>query len=410
MKLLKKLKNKLGDLVDLGGAILQVGTGAVTATAQAAVGDFAAALDTAEETYTETIDTLQDALYVEQHTMEAIQTAIAMIVLQGVWIETLGATVNTLQGQLTNELSKVTDTLKPITDQIKEETDRARGIIDVAGVQTAMRALRDMNQAALIISPAYRNQVEGLYRETRSVSRRVFGDASTIHSGLSLFQMMHYDQARLSGQDPRKSQSEFIGDAIKITEMVSQRSERYARNPEGFWYDLQMEFLNPAQEAAYQETLKQNGLLHTLRTDVDAASGLVNTVQKRYEDYRANVDPFLSSRNLTWLDRTARTFELDYARPLQNLRRLVDEKIPEIDLSLAKTAEDVAALDGRLEDAEIATRSPAKASQAELAAQRERIVSILDHSLVIPREPPQTRFEQQRLRIDTIIAHLGEGK
>jgi hypothetical protein len=312
-----------------------------------------------------------------------------------------------LDGKIGSTVASLRSDLQPLITEVQKEQRRIQGIVDSESVQLAVRSVQDANRIALIVSPAYRNQVEKVYQYTREISRSVFGDAATVQAGLSMFQMLTYDLGSLTGEKVDVSNTKYFSGATDITNHIANNAQQYQRNPAGFWYDLNRLWLNPTQQAILAEREKQNGTLSSLSATLKTTSETLEAVDKRFVQYREVADPLLSDSHLAFLDRMKRNFDLEYAQPFKALSTYVNTRFPVVEEDLASLETGLQSHDRRLQGVEFVVADPSTLPPDKAAKQVARINSILNATLTLPPTSDHDRLEAQGKRIEGILSQIG---
>ena len=298
------------------------------------------------------------------------------------WIDK-GGLAPLLNSEIAKALSPVIGGFNTITARIEKEEKRIKGILDNAALQRSVENIRRFHRVAAIISPEYRTQIANWNDNVRGLSREVFGDVSTLNSGLALVQMAVYDLTDARGDGVDIAQNEYFKKALQVTEEVERHSRRYARNPGEFWYYLNNSVIDGLFSARVYQTTKTDEELGRLTGYLTRTDENVTQVTKRFDEYRAELGPFLTEEKLIELDKIRRDFDKDIRTPLGELTTFFEEEFPEIEEELLAIDLQATATANSLMDAEIATKNPDELSEKGQAKQRDRYNSIFRNIMAL---------------------------
>jgi hypothetical protein len=223
---------------------------------------------------------------------------------------------NRLFKGLSRAYKNVAPTVLALRQRLEAEQQRIKGILDRTGIAVAVRAASRLHRIGLIVSLSYRRRVENMYRATSQVSRRVFGDTIQIQSALNLLRMAIADTTGIVGQEVDIADNLWFSQSIRVLDMVEKNSSNYARRPESFWADFNTLFMRPQYEAQRTEQRRRNGVVNALANTVRLINRTTVGVSSRFNDYRRELDPFLSPDNRRKIDSIIRDFDQRVRLPI----------------------------------------------------------------------------------------------
>lgn len=265
------------------------------------------------------------------------------------------------------------DKVRPVTDRLQAESERVRGVLDNQLLRDTVSTLKDIHAIGLIVSPAYRHKIADFYEETGKLSRKVFGEANTMASGLQLIRLATMDATRANGQSVDLAEQRYFGEALRLSERVERQSNTYARRPGLFWADMDTMFLQPLAQEAAEGAQEQSGRMTAFAAVLQLTADSTVATAARFDTYRLELDPFLSDGKLADLDRIRRDFHLQVEVPLSALAEFVTDRYPPVRRMAIDTAKatnrnslDVLTLEQR-------TALPGNLSPGQRASQANRV-------------------------------------
>lgn len=325
----------------------------------------------------ESQDLVQDI--VKYQAMLAASIALSKILA---WIDA-GGLAPLLNSEIARFLAPAMGAINTVVARVQKEEERIRGIIDQAAVEQAVRNIRRFHTVATIISPRYRAEIASWNDSVRDLSREVFGEVSTLNSGLALVQMAVYDLTDAQGEPVNIAQNKYFDKAFQVTEEVERRSRHYARNPGDFWFYLNNNVIDGLFSERVYITSRMDKRLGDVTEILTRADKKLTRVSDRFDDYREELEPFLSQEKLIEIDKIRRDFNKDIRTPLGNLTTFFEEEFPKIEDELLAIDIQATATANSLKEAEIATTDPARLSESGQARQRDRYQSIFKNIMAL---------------------------
>lgn len=323
------------------------------------------------------------------------------------WVDK-GGLAPLLNSEVAKALAPVVGAFNTIAARVEKEEKRIKGILDNAALQRSVENIRRFHRIASIISPEYRTQIANWNDNVRGLSREVFGDVSTLNSGLALVQMAVYDLTDARGDGVDIAQNDYFKKALQVTDEVERRSRRYARNPGEFWYYLNHNVLDGLFTARVYQTTKAERALGDVTGLLTRTDERVTQVTKRFDEYRAELGPFLTEEKLIEIDAIRRDFNKDIRTPLGELTTFFEEEFPEIEEELLAIDLQATATANSLLDAEIVTTNPDKLTEKGKAKQRDRYNSIFRNIMALG-ETGYTDLNLAMERQDSLYKAMVEG-
>ena len=274
------------------------------------------------------------------------------------------------------------------------------GIIDSARVQAAVTAARRAHRIGMIVSPAYREQVEGVMDSTRELSRSVFGDANTVNSALNLVQMATYDATRLSGEPVDLAESRYFHSVQTVGNLVEVNSRSYSRNPGKFWLQVNEFIVQPLQEDATRAQTDRDRRINTLAATLDLTEEVAEGARDRLRDYTDEMEPFLSDEKLRELDRIRRDWQLSVVEPIHELNEFVEVEFPKSKRSITQNRSRSLRNQLNVNANKRIIADPEDLTESYREAQRLRVTSWLDNLDPEHSEPPLTVEETHQGIVD----------
>lgn len=277
-----------------------------------------------------------------------------------------------------DDLSPLTRAIDSVRDDVETLKARAAGHLDLALLGEAVKTLRRAHAIAMIVSPAYREQIEGLYTATRQLSRSIFGDASTVNSGLMLVQMATYDLSRVSGEPIDLAENRYFASAHQLALDTERRSRTYSRNPGAFWYDLNIRYLRPLEIAAQAKIAERDGRIDALDSGLTSTTGLLAGLDGRFLAYTQHLAPFLTDDKIAQLEDIRRDFKERVRDPLRDLDTFIETEFPIVEVKVAGLANEVGKLGLDVSQVVTVTDDPSRLDDRARIEQRARINAWLD--------------------------------
>ena len=271
--------------------------------------------------------------------------------------------------------------------KFNKELDRAKGLIDVSSIRRTLDDMRALHRVNLIVNPVYRRQVEDWNKSVHDIALDVFGEASTLRSGLVLTQMMVSDISTLAGRPTDLNDAENFSKALEVTTMVQTNARKYSRNPSAFWFDLDNTILKPLFNERGELQQARDAKVSTLSNYLDLVASRSTAIDKRFVEYRNALDPFLSDEQVRELDQMRRDYRSKVLTPLATLQTDFDTIFP-IQEQRIQTVFDAAESNRKdIEEVKPIVAQPNSLTPEKKAAQRERINSIWDEVATPTDEP-----------------------
>ena len=299
-----------------------------------------------------------------------------------------------------------TATVMAAASRFKKERDRINGILEIAEINAAIRTIRIAHVVLRISSENYRSQLERLYGATRQLSRSVFGDATTITSAMSLYSMVVYDITSLLGQPVEVAETKVFNATYKVANQIERNSRTYARNPGAFWAWMTESMVRPVANEAQQERRNQRRVVTLLGRSMTAVEGALTGTNQRFNEYRQELNPFLSTEKLRELDTIRRSWNADVLVPLRQLRTLQDvtfpgwqDRLQAVDATTLEQAKEINAL------TEI-TADSTKLTETAKARQRERLTTWADN-IASAGGTPDERAKEAGDTVKSIFDRIG---
>lgn len=298
------------------------------------------------------------------------------------WIDS-GGLAPLVNNEVARRLAPAMGAINTVVARVQKEEDRIRGILDQAAVEQAVRNIRRLHTVATIISPRYRAEIASWNDSVRDLSREVFGEVSTLNSGLALVQMAVYDLTDARGEGVDIAQNAYFNKAFQVTEEVERRSRYYARNPGEFWFYLNNNVIDGLFSERVSITTRLDKRIGDVTGFLTRTDERVTTISERFDDYREELDPFLSDEKLIELDAIRRDFNKDIRTPLGKLTTFFEEEFPEIEEQLLAIDLQATATANSLREAEIATTDPEQLTESGRSKQRDRYQSIFRNIMAL---------------------------
>lgn len=274
---------------------------------------------------------------------------------------------------LGDELDRFKPTFNTIKDRIETEQKRIEGLLDTSLVRNSLSILRIAHTVGLKTSDQYAKFIEDLYRDTRTLSRQVFGEANQIASALGLLRLSVADLTALKGDRVDVGDQRWFTESLRLTEYVEDNSSKYARRPETFWSDLNIRFIDPILAESRKENEQRWVIVDNIRDGLNTAKIASNALTDRFEKYRNEVDTFLSRDNRQALDAISRDFDRRIRLPLMAVSNVVQNQFPPLKAQVINNRtttnqqqEEIVIVTERTDD-------PEEITEAQAEQNRERI-------------------------------------
>lgn len=298
------------------------------------------------------------------------------------WVDT-GGLNPMINSEVGKALGPYMGAIQKISADVQKEIDRAKGIIDRAGIQKTVQHLRKFHEVAKILSPEYRNQIAKWNNDVRDLSRQVFGDVSTLNSGLALLQMAVYDTTAANGHPVDIAQTRYFQLANDVTEEVQRKSRRYARDPGQFWFDLNYNWIDGLFSERSFAATRSDVILGNLGAAFTRANERVTALDSRVTEYREHLGAFVEDEELIALDVMRRDYKKAVLDPLANLDTFFAATFPVVEEKVAVLDEVVTANRDDIDEIQIIVGDPSQQSAAQNAVQRNRYESIFDNIMAL---------------------------
>lgn len=237
---------------------------------------------------------------------------------------------------ISDQVKRFEPTINTIKDRLEKEQSRISGLLDTSIVRNSLAALRIAHQVGLRTSDQYRKFLDDLYSNTRDLSRQVFGEASQLSSALGLLRLSVADLTALKGERVDVGDQRWFTESQDLLTYVEENSSRYHRSPERFWSDLNIHFIDPILSEARRENDQRWVIVDEIRDGLNVAKIASDAITDRFDEYRTELDHFLSPENRRNLDALARDFDRRIRLPLASVSSVVRHEFPPIKAKVIK--------------------------------------------------------------------------
>ena len=311
------------------------------------------------------------------------------------WVDK-GGLNSLINSKIVQGLEPVWGSLEKVKGTIEKEEERIRGVLNQAGIAESIDTIRKVHNAAAIISPEYRGVVEQWNNGVRDLSREVFGDVSTLNSGLAILQMSVYDVTAARGEPVDIANRRYFELANDVTANVQRRSKQYARDPGKFWFDLNNNWIDGLFYERSRNANRASIALGEVTDLVNKADSRIGEVDKRFSEYRDHLDAFLSDEQLIELDSIRRNFNRDVKKPLGEFSKFMTEEFPKVETEIDTLESVVDRIDEEMEETQVIIGDPEGQDDQERLIKRNRFSSIFDAILEDNNAPTMTLAEALR--------------
>jgi len=344
--------------------------------------------------------------WVKDHLLLVIIIVVIIVIIILLAIFAPGFLMKVLE-TLATILSKVFSWGATVYTKASEWVEKIKGWLHLRTVQQVIKGIKAAHTLLKTISPQYRDLVARWTEDIRELSANIFGDAVTIHNALVLIQMAVYDVTRLQGKPVDLAENEYFRQAVDLTGKIEKRLDIYRRSPGRFWYDVQKEFIEPNYKIALDEHKKGQREVAWAVKGVRSVADMAQDIDKRFREYQRHMEGIIPDRLRDRLFTLERKVDMEVIRPLQDLRRTVDDTFEIVEGDVSSLKEDMEGVKKDLKEVKTITADPATLSDEERGKQRRRILSILDSSLIVPSLAPEERLRRKHERILSILEEIG---
>ena len=357
----------------LGYSLVDPGVEIVGAVAR---GDVEAVLEATTDYAIKVFEGQQEAVDL----ITAVAQIVAVVVAAKIQVALeSGALKEVMDSAILLSITEKLGPFKAVFDRLQREQQRINGVLNQVGIDTSIAGLKRLHRLGLIISPLYREQIGEFNQEIRTLSRNVFGEASTLASSMQLINMVVHDITGLRGEPVELAQTKTFGETLALAEMVEKKSATYARKPSEFYADFELFFGDPLQSEKNYLLRTNDSLLARAADNLVITTDNLRALDRRFIEYQEELAPLIDTDVEIRLSDMRRDWKEKVVDPIAELNLIVKEDFLDTQLQAQATAAALRLAEDRLDTVTEITQDPALLNEQQRAKQVVRFDSIFSN-------------------------------